>query len=134
MQISNSEKVLMDVLWQSSSSDAPISAKEIIQGIKSGSEPQNKDSQKKDWHNKTVKTLLSRLLKKQAIAFHKKGREYLYYPILLEQDYVEVAADSFLKRVFDGSVTSLVASFAKQEKLTAKDIAELKALINEIEK
>lgn len=134
MQISNSEKVLMDVLWRTSSSDEPISAKEIIQGIKSGSDPQNKDSQKKDWHNKTVKTLLSRLLKKQAIAFHKKGREYLYYPILLEQDYVEVAADSFLKRVFDGSVTSLVASFAKQEKLTAKDIAELKALINEIEK
>lgn len=124
MQISNAEKVLMDVLWRSASSDSPISAKMIIQGIEDDS----------SWHHKTVKTLLNRLLKKQAIGFHKNGREYLYYPTLLEQDYVEVAADSFLKRVFDGSVTSLVASFAKQEKLTAKDIAELKALIEEIEK
>lgn len=78
--------------------------------------------------------MLNRLLKKNAVGFEKKGREYLYYPILMEQDYVDVAADNFLQRVFNGSVSSLVASFAKQEKLTEKDIAELKELINKIEK
>jgi len=124
MQISHSEKILMDVLWRSASIENPLSAKAIILGI--NDEP--------DWHDKTVKTLLNRLLKKQAIGFHKQGRKYLYYPLLIKQNYVEVVADSFLKRVFDGSVASLVASLAKQEKLTAKDIAELKALLDEIEK
>jgi predicted transcriptional regulator len=124
MQISNSEKILMDVLWQSSSSKTPLSAKQIIQQV----------DQSLDWHDKTVKTLLNRLLKKEAIGFIKKGREYLYYSILKEQDYVQQVSNNFLQRVFNGSVTSLVASFAKQEKLSEKDLAELKALINDIEK
>ena len=124
MQISNSEKILMDVLWRSSSQTEYLSAKQIIQSV----DPQLQ------WHDKTVKTLLNRLLKKDAIGFHKEGREYFYYPVLKEHDYVKEASDNFLHRVFNGSVSSLVASFAKQEKLTEKDLAELKALINKIEK
>jgi len=124
MKISNSEKILMDVLWASSSKNEPLSAKQIIESI----DPEL------GWHNKTVKTLLNRLLKKQAIGFSKKSREYLYYPILIEKDYVDEASEHFLSRVFNGSVSSLVASFAKQEKLTEKDLEELKALINKIEK
>lgn len=124
MQISNSEKILMDVLWHSASSAEPISAKQIIQQV----------DDSLAWHNKTVKTLLNRLLKKSAVGFEKQGREYLYYPILMEQDYVDHASDNFLQRVFNGSVTSLVASFAKQEKLSEKDLVELKQLIKEIEK
>jgi BlaI family transcriptional regulator, penicillinase repressor len=123
MQISNSEKLLMDVLWKSASADSPVSAKQIIQKI----------DESLQWHAKTVKTLLNRLLKKQAIGFSKLGREYLYYPILLEDDYVEIASDSFLKRVFNGSVSSLVASFAKQEKISDADLAELKSLIKKME-
>jgi len=123
MHISNSEKNLMDVLWSDSSINTPISARQIIDRL---------DNEVR-WHDRTVKTLLNRLLKKQAIGFQRKGREYLYYPIVLEQDYVEVAVDNFLHRVFKGSVSSLVASFAKQEKLTGKDLIELKALIAEME-
>jgi len=107
MHISNSEKNLMDVLWSDSSLNTPISARQIIDRL---------DNEVR-WHDRTVKTLLNRLLKKQAIGFQRKGREYLYYPIVLEQDYVEVAVDSF----------------AKQEKLTGKDLIELKALIAEME-
>lgn len=123
MQISNSEKSLMDILWRDSSSQKPIAAKQIIERL----------DDKVQWHDRTVKTLLNRLLKKQAVGFQKKGREYLYYPILLEQDYVEVAVDHFLHRVFNGSVSSLVASFAKQEKITDEDLVALKALIKDME-
>ncbi len=124
MQISHSEKILMDVLWQGGSKVAPLSARQIIEQV----------DNKLDWHDKTVKTLLNRLLKKEAIAFKKEGREYLYYPILKEQDYLRDVSDNFLTKVFNGSVTSLVAAFAKQEKLSEKDLAELKALIKDIEK
>ncbi len=124
MQISHSEKILMDVLWQGASKAAPLTARKIIRQVEHNL----------DWHDKTVKTLLNRLLKKSAIAFKKEGREYLYYPILKEQDYLRNASDNFLKKVFKGSITSLVASFAKQEKLSDKDLAELKALIEDIEK
>ena len=119
MQISHSEKTLMDSLWQSS----PQSAKQIIETIDPALQ----------WHEKTIKTLLNRLLKKEAIGFNKQGREYLYYPLLNENEYVESASNSFLQRVFNGSVSSLVASFAKQEKLSAKDISDLKQLLKEID-
>lgn len=124
MRISDSEKILMDVLWQGASKTAPLTAKQIIEQV----------DRNLAWHDKTAKTLLNRLLKKNAIAFNKEGREYLYFPILKEQDYLRNASDNFLKKVFNGSVAALVASFAKHEKLSDKDLAELKALIKEFEK
>jgi len=119
MQITDSEKLLMDVLWQSS----PQTAKEIIGQLDSHV----------DWHEKTVKTLLNRLLKKEAVGFEKQGREYLYFPVLKEQDYIKGASENFLNRVFNGSVSSLVAAFTKNEKLSAKDIDELKTLLRSID-
>ncbi len=119
MQISDSEKLVMDVLWRT----APQTANNIIEQL----DPQL------EWHEKTVKTLLNRLLKKQAINFEKQGREYLYSPILKETDYIQGASENFLNRVFNGSVTSLVAAFAKNEKLSAQDVNELKKLLKDIE-
>jgi len=124
MQISQSEKVLMDALWGTSSLNNPMTANQIIDSI----------DKNLGWHDKTVKTLLNRLLKKKAIDFEQRGRVYLYYPVLKEQDYLQDASNNFLQRVFNGSVSSLVASFAKQEKLTEQDVVELKALIKDIEK
>lgn len=120
MQISDSEKFVMDILWRSSFK----TAKEIIAEL----EPDLK------WHEKTVKTLLNRLLKKDAIDFDKQGREYRYFSVLKEEDYISGVADHFLKKVFKGNVSSLVAAFAKKEKLSAEDIRELKVLLNEIDK
>ncbi len=119
MQISDSEKIIMDSLWEAS----PLSARQIIEKLDSDL----------NWHDKTVKTLLNRLLKKKAINFQKNGREYIYLPILKKNDYTKNAADNFVHRVFNGSVTSLVAAFSKSEKLTSDDLKELKKLIQEIE-
>ncbi|WP_444995096.1 BlaI/MecI/CopY family transcriptional regulator [Aliikangiella sp. IMCC44359] len=119
MQISDSEKYIMDILWQSS----PQTAKAIIDQIDSAL----------NWQDKTIKTLINRLLKKGAINYEKKGREYLYYPVLEEQVYIENMSESFLERVFKGNVGSLVAAFTKKEKLSAEDIKDLKVLIDDLE-
>jgi BlaI family penicillinase repressor len=119
MQISDSEKILMDSLWLSS----PLSAKKIIESL----------DDSLNWHDKTVKTLINRLLTKEAIGFEKKGREYLYFPLLKEDVYLENASDNFVNRVFNGSVSSLVAAFSKKEKLSKQELSELKQLIKEIE-
>jgi len=119
VQISDSEKIIMDSLWDSS----PKTAKQIIENL----------DQELNWSDKTAKTLINRLLKKEAINFNKQGREYLYYSLLDKEDYLESASDSFVNRVFNGSVSSLVAAFAKKEKLSKQELAELKQLIKEIE-
>lgn len=119
MAISEAESVVMDVLWR----EHPLSAEEVIAAL----------TKTMDWQEPTVKTLLNRLLKKRAIAAERDGRRYLYRPLLKRQDYVHAESKGLLDRLFDGRVAPLVAHFSEHHKLSKKDIAELKRLIEEID-
>ncbi|GAA0811082.1 BlaI/MecI/CopY family transcriptional regulator [Colwellia sp. D2M02] len=119
-EISNAEFEVLDALWQ----QAPASANEIIARL----------NQHKEWHEKTVKTLLNRLVKKQAISFEKQQRHYLYSPLVERDAYTLKESQSFIERMFSGKITPLVANFAKQNDLNKEDVAALKALISDWEK
>ena len=119
MQISDAEAVVMDVLWKRS----PLSADEVVMAL----------SSRQDWQDATVKTLLNRLLKKGAIDAEKDGRRYLYAPVLQREAWVQGESESLLDRVFGGRVAPLVAHFSEHRKLSRKDIAELRKLLEEID-
>ena len=119
MQISEAESQVMEVLWQRH----PQAADEVISAL----------SAHTDWAEPTIKTLLNRLLRKGAIQADRDGRRYLYSPRLQRQDWLAQQSESFVDRLFGGRVAPLVAHFSDQRKLSAKDIAELKRLIAEIE-
>lgn len=118
-RISETEWEVMKVVWQRS----PISAQEIIETL----------SARDDWHPKTVKTLLNRLVKKKALGFKKEGRAYLYRPLVAERDCVAAASESFLDRVFGGSIQPMLAHFVGQRKLSPEEIAELKRILKQSE-
>jgi len=88
---------------------------------------------KTTWSLTTLKTLLTRLTSKQALTFEKQGREYLYSPCVTEDACVRAESTSFLKRVFDGALTPMVAAFLEREELSPEDIAELKKLLEKKE-
>ena len=115
-EISNAELTVLNILWHSS----PKSASEVI----------NELSRSHEWHEKTVKTLLNRLVKKQAIGFEKQGRSYLYSPLIDQSEYQLKETESFIERLFSGRIAPLVVGFAKQNKLNAEDVAELQQLID----
>lgn len=119
MSISDAESQVMEVLWERH----PLTAEEVVAAL----------AKTTDWQEPTVKTLLNRLLKKQAIAAERDGRRYLYRPLLARADYVHEASKGLLDRLFDGRVAPLVAHFSERRKLSKKDIAELKRLIEEID-
>ena len=87
----------------------------------------------RDWQEPTIKTLLNRLLKKGAIQAEKDGRRYLYAPLLKRRDWVLQESRGLLDRLFDGRVAPLVAHFSEQRKLSRKDIAELRKLLEELD-
>ena len=118
MSISESESVVMQVLWASS----PLSAEDIVAAL----------GDARQWQEATVKTLLNRLLNKGAIAAEKQGRRYLYRPLLARDDYVLGESRNLIDRLFGGRVAPLVAHFSAHRKLSKKDIAELKRLIAEL--
>lgn len=123
-EISKAEFEVLDALWQ----QAPASANEIIDRL---NESTNDES--KLWHDKTVKTLLNRLVKKQAISFEKQQRHYMYSPLLEREAYTLKESKSLVERMFSGKVAPLVAGFAKQNDLNKDDIAALKSLISDWE-
>jgi predicted transcriptional regulator len=109
----------MDVLWKRS----PLSADEVVAAL----------SGQQEWQEATVKTLLNRLLKKGAIDAGKDGRRYLYVPVLQRQAWVQGQSESLLDRLFGGRVAPLVAHFSEQRKLSRKDIADLRKLLEELD-
>ena len=118
MSISESESVVMQVLWASS----PLSAEDIVAAL----------GDTRQWQEATVKTLLNRLLNKGAIAAEKQGRRYLYRPLLARDDYVLGESRDLIDRLFGGRIAPLVAHFSAHRKLSKKDIAELKRLIADL--
>jgi BlaI family penicillinase repressor len=114
MQISEAESVVMDVLWQ----QQPCAAEDVVASLA--------DTQ--EWQEATIKTLLNRLLKKGAITAAKDGRRYLYTATVQRGD-----CQGLLERLFDGRVAPLVAHFSEHRKLSRKDIAELRALLDSID-
>jgi len=114
--ISDTEWEVMKVVW----AKAPLSAAEIIEAL-SGVDP--------TWHPKTAKTLLNRLVKKKALGYDKEGRAYLYRPLVQESDCALAESESFLDRVFGGSLKPMLANFVKRKKLSAAEIRELKRLL-----
>ncbi|MFZ0267885.1 BlaI/MecI/CopY family transcriptional regulator [Caulobacter sp.] len=115
MRISTAESEIMKVLWAKS----PMTAEEIAVAL----------ADDQDWAEGTVKALLNRLLKKNAIAAEKDGRRFLYRPMVAQGDYVHAESKGLLDRLFDGRLAPLVSHFSQRERLSDEDVAELRRIL-----
>lgn len=116
-KISESEYEIMKVIW----SKYPIKAQEIVDLFKV----------KSDWSEKTIKTLISRLLKKDAIGYEKEGKAYMYHPLIKEIQYRKFENTSFLKRVYSGTIDNMLLNFIKDIKLSRSELDQIKKLLDE---
>lgn len=116
-KISETEWLVMKTLWLKS----PKTANQVIQDLEGTVE----------WSPKTVRTLLSRLVKKGALNYNQEGREYLYFPTVTEEESAKQETNTFLQKVHGGMLNSMLASFIKEQSLSKTDIDELKHLLDE---
>ena len=117
-QISDAELEVMKILWET----GKTTSTQIIERL----------SETSDWKPKTIHTLIARLVEKKAIDAKKiDGKSYLYSANVAEEDYKSQASKSFLKQLFNGSINLMVANYVKEQKLTKKEIDELKKLLDE---
>lgn len=114
-RISDAEHAVMEALW----AESPLTAQEVAERV----------GPARGWSANTVKTLLGRLLAKQAITYEEDGRRYLYRPLVARADYVAGESRRLMDRLFGGRLTPLVAHLAEQDALTQADIAEIEALL-----
>jgi BlaI family penicillinase repressor len=115
-RISEAELLVMRVLWAQSSATA--NAVVAALGSRTG------------WKPRTIQTLLRRLVDKKAARFEKRGREYVFHPVVDEREHTHRASLRFLERFFGGALAPFLAGFLEREKLTPEQIAELRALLD----
>lgn len=114
--ITDSEYEIMRILWKSKKQ---MTVSDVI-----------KELEGNDWTASTVSTFLQRLLKKEVIACDKKGKTNLYYPLLKQEEYNMNETESFLSKLYKGSVKNLVAALYENKKLSADDMADLKKMFD----
>ena len=119
-RISEAEYAVMEALWQKS----PLTATEVSDQV----------ADQRGWSLATVKTLLSRLVAKKAVATEPDGRRYLYTPTIERTDYVGSESRRLVDRLFGGRAAPLVAHLVEAEALSPEDIAEIERLIRELRK
>lgn len=119
-RISDAEHAVMEALWAKS----PQSAAEVCQEV----------CAKRGWSMPTVKTLLSRLVQKGALATKPDGRRFLYSPLIERSAYVGTESKRLVERLFGGRAAPLFAHLAQSEALTPDDIAEIERLLAELKK
>ena len=116
-KISDAEWLIMRVLWE----ESPLTAAKIIEALK----PETK------WKPKTIHSLISRLVKKEALGIDKASVQYQFYPLAAKKDCVIEETRSFVQKVYDGSSYHMLANFIKDEKISPNEIEDLKKLLNE---
>lgn len=117
-RISDAEHAVMEVLWEAS----PLTATDVADRI----------GEQRGWSLATVKTLLSRLAAKSAVATEPDGRRFLYSPLLARADYVGTESRRLVDRLFGGRAAPLFAHLAENEALSDDDIAEIERLLREL--
>lgn len=119
-RISDAEHTVMEALWARS----PLTANEVADAV----------APARGWSLATVKTLLSRLVAKQAVQTEPEGKRFLYSPVLERDAYVGGESQRLVDRLFGGRAAPLFAHLAEAEALTEADIAEIEALLQELKK
>lgn len=119
-RITEAELAVMEVLW----AEAPLTAMEVAERI----------APSRAWSDRTVKTMLGRLLAKNVLAHEEDGRRYLYRPLVERKAHVAGSTRQLVDRLFGGRAAPLVAHLAENHALSDDDIAELEALVRELRK
>ena len=119
MRITAAESQIMEALWRA----GPLTPDEIVADVGGA----------QNWGAATVKTLITRLLKKKALASEREAGRTRYRPLISREEFLHTESQSFLDRLFDGQLAPLVAHYAKHRPLTADEVGRLKQLIRELE-
>jgi BlaI family penicillinase repressor len=116
--ISESEWAVMEALWDSS----PQTASELTRTLRPTM----------NWAENTVRTLLTRLLEKGALKTGENSSgTRTYLPAVKREACVRAEGESFMQRVFGGAAKPLLVHFARNSKLTAEEVRELKKILDQ---
>ncbi|TKJ39225.1 MAG: transcriptional regulator [Planctomycetes bacterium B3_Pla] len=115
-RIADSEWRVMQVLWE----HGPQTANDVVNVL----------SGEVKWKPRTIKTLISRLVKKGAIKVTEEGYRYRYSAAVAESACVRSETKSFVRRVYQGAAKPALAAFLEDADLSAREIDDLQKVLD----
>jgi len=79
---------VLAALWR----HGPLTPGRLLEAVKS----------RRDWGDATIKTLLGRLMQKQAVRSRREDGRLLYHPLITRETYVAGEVDALIDRLFGG--------------------------------
>ena len=119
VNLSDSEWKLMNHLWARS----PQTITELTAVLRAET----------GWSKNTVITMLSRLETKGAVRYEPGGRARRDFPSVQREDAALAETESFLSKVYGGSLGLMVSSLVESRALSEEDLAELAAILERAE-
>ena len=119
VSLTDAEWKVMEELWDSSGA--------------TGRELTERLEKKMGWNRSTTLTLLRRMEGKKALEVRQEGAVRTFLPLLRREDAALQETESFLSRVYHGSLSLMVSTLSRRQALSRKEIDELYALLKEAE-
>ena len=87
--------------------------------------------QRTSWSEPTIKTLLLRLLQKNAVSRSAQDKVFVYSAVVSRDEYRYAAGRNLLDRLFNGVAGELLTCLVRNEAMSKSDIEELKKLLDD---
>lgn len=116
-KIAESEWRVMQVLWE----HGPQTANDVVSAL----------SGEVTWKPRTIKTLISRLVKKGAVKVTEEGYRYRYCAAVDESACVRSETRSFVRRVYQGAMKPALAAFLEDADLSPDEIDDLQKILHQ---
>ena len=85
------------------------------------------------WSRSTTLTMLRRMTEKGLLEQQESNGIQVYSPLIPRSEAVIQETDSFLSRVYQGSVSLMVSALTQKQALSRDEIDELYAILQEME-
>jgi BlaI family penicillinase repressor len=113
-KLTNKEEEIMHILWKLKKAFV----KEVMAEIK-----------EEQPHYNTLSTIVRNLEEKGYVEHNAYGKTHQYFPIIAIEDYRKGFMNTAIDNYFNSSYKNMVSFFAKEEKITAKELREILAMI-----
>ncbi|KAA1244051.1 BlaI/MecI/CopY family transcriptional regulator [Aquimarina sp. RZ0] len=117
-QLTKAEEEVMQLLWELKESNVAS----II----------DKMSEPKPAYN-TISTIIRILENKQFVSHRKKGKGYIYFPLVKKEEYSNQSLNKLMNNYFNGSFRNMVSFFVKKNDMNIKDLETILKEINKDE-
>jgi len=113
-KLTNKEEEIMQILWRLKKAFVKDVLAEITED-----QP----------HYNTLSTIIRNLEEKGFVAHNAYGNTHQYYPIVKMEDYRKRFMNTAIETYFNSSYKNLVSFFAEEDKISAEELREILAII-----